>query len=65
MSHRNPDDFSDDQAAKTVVLDMGGVSKLNDEEATVVLDLTPSQVNQILSNGKAPADTKPNKPGKK
>jgi len=56
MSHRSRDiDCSDDQYAKTVVLDPISTVRPSDEDATVVLDLTPAQVQQILTDGKTPA----------
>ena len=45
---------NDDQAAKTVVLDMGREFENQmptDTEKTVVLDLSPSQVDQMLTDG--------------
>jgi hypothetical protein len=52
--------MSDEQAGRTVVLDLGeGFDKAlpPDSEATVVLDLTPPQVDRMLHEG-APKPTK-------
>jgi hypothetical protein len=59
MSHRSRDiDVADDQYAKTVVLDPNGSAKVNDEEATVVLDLTPAEVHDLLAVGTTPVGSK-------
>lgn len=47
---------ADDEDCRTVVLDLGDGARRPlpaDEEATVVLDLTPTQVHDILTDGKA------------
>ena len=56
MSQRSRDlkFTSDDQASKTMILDMGDGTDTSlppDSEATVVLDLSPPQVDRMLSEG--------------
>ena len=44
---------TDDQACRTLILDLGedaAKQPAPDEEATVVLDLTPAQVHEVLTN---------------